>query len=75
MIRTLTVLLLVVVTGCGCGIPPEAKTQATLSRTRSEQFIRLMDAGQTTRDQEKAFIKAEAAMWAALDKALGGVDG
>lgn len=62
----------VFVVGCNSGCTSaELKKQAVLSEGRSSAFVRLMDAGQTTREDEQAFIKASNEMFQAIKAAVG----
>jgi hypothetical protein len=64
------VIPLLLLTLCGC-VSAEAKRQATINEACWNRFAVLIDAGQTTREQEQAFIRDEAKNATAMRKALG----
>ena len=58
--------------GCAliCGVPDESKSTASENAQLSDAFVTMMDAGTTTRDQEKRFIRANRRAWHAQNYAL-----
>ena len=63
-------LLIISVIGPGC-CSSELQKQAQLSESRAEAFVALMDAAQTDRPTEQAFIKACGGMFTAMRESVG----
>jgi len=55
---------------CSFCLPPEAKSTASENSKLCDAFILFMDAGQTTREQEQKFIRANRRAWHAQNYAL-----
>jgi hypothetical protein len=62
-------LSLIMLSGC-CSIPPQALEQIGSNAIISDAFIILIEKGDTTRDQEQAFIHANRRNWHALNFAI-----
>lgn len=55
----------------GCGISDTAKRIAVTNEAAAIRFVELLDKGETTRDQEQKYIRAQAGAWTAFRDALG----
>lgn len=62
-----------VLAGC-CGVPDETRVAAEEHALVTEQFVKMMDAGVTTREVEQDFIRAQQAAWEAQHFALNDVE-
>lgn len=51
----------------GC-TSPKIKQVVHENALRNQRFVAFIDSGDTTREQEQAFIRANAAAWTALDE-------
>ena len=60
---------LIMLSGC-CSVPPQALEQIGSNALISDAFIVLIEKGETTRDQEQAFIHANRRNWHALNFAV-----
>lgn len=54
------VLLAATLLCAGCGVPPEVKKVADMNARIARAFVAQMDAGNTTRDEEQAFVRVTA---------------
>ena len=69
--KRLAILLTSLVMLCGCtSVPPQALEQVRNNAVISDAFIALMEKGETSRDQEQAFIHANRRNWHALNFAI-----
>lgn len=65
--RVLTILLLTGTLIGGC-VSPKIKQVVHENAIRNRKFVSFIESGETTREQEQAFIRANAAAWQALDE-------
>lgn len=69
--KTWALLLILLLSGCrALTIPDEAFTQAKDNAGLCNNFVDLMNAGVTTREQEQSFIRANRRAWHAQNFAL-----
>lgn len=69
--KTWLLAVLLLMSGCrALTIPDQAFTQATDNATLCDNFVELMNAGVTTREQEQNFIRANRRAWHAQNFAL-----
>jgi len=64
--------ILVVVLFCGGCVPKVAKENIQTNTAAQKEFVKRMDAGQTTREQEQVVIRAQLRNWEAMDWLLNG---
>lgn len=68
---TAATLLISLFLSVGCSsVPPEALTRSASNALISDAFIVLMEKGETTREDEQAFILANRRNWHALNFAV-----
>lgn len=61
-ILVVTVLLAVLLSGCTL-MTQDQKDWVVMKADRSEAFIKLLDEGKTTREQEQSWIKSQNESW------------
>lgn len=66
-------LLVLVLSMAGC-VSEVVESNVRNNSARSDAFLQRMDEGQTTREQEQDFIKANRVAWHALNYHLNDVD-
>jgi hypothetical protein len=62
-------LSMIMLSGC-CSVPPQALDQIGTNAVISDAFVALMEKGETSRDQEQAFVHANRRNWHALNFAV-----
>ena len=64
----LLLAILPVLPGC---VPHVVKTQAAVNKAATAEYVKRVEAGQTTREQDLAMLREEARLAAAMAAALG----
>jgi len=70
LVAPLLAVLILAGFGSGC-VSAEARRQAQVNEAACIRFVLLLDSSQTTRDQEQAFIKAQAKLATSFRESLG----
>lgn len=65
----LLLTMLIMLNGC-CTVPPQAFDQIRNNAVISDAYVALMEKGDTSKDQDQAFILANRRNWHALDFAV-----
>jgi len=66
-------LMIVLFLVAGCGVTQEVKEHTYENAARNHRFIELMDTGETTREQEQAFIRVNSDAWNAQNFAINDI--
>lgn len=71
-IKLFVVMITLFVAGCcgGPSYPPEFRGIVKANEVRNRAYLRHMDKGETTREQDKQMIQANAEAWAELQKIM-----
>lgn len=73
--QRIAILIVIAFALAGCGTSKTVKREAVVQEALSARMVDLLDKGQTTREDEQAFIRATAKAWTTFREAVGAEKG